>query len=59
MFQPLDILLEYWIEHVTIGLIYVMFTFPTRILYRGVVLVAFGAEYLALASGMLVQVLDI
>ena len=36
MFPPLDILLEYWIEHVTFGLFYVMFTFPARILYRGV-----------------------
>ena len=34
MFPPLDILLEYWIEHVTIGLLYVMFTFPIRIFYR-------------------------
>ena len=25
--------LEYWIEHVSFGLLYVMFTFPTRILY--------------------------
>ena len=36
MFPPLDILLEYWIEHVTFGLLYVMFTFPTRIFYRGI-----------------------
>ena len=36
MFQPLDILLEYWIEHVTFGRLNVMFTFPTRIFYRGV-----------------------
>ena len=36
MFPPLDILLEYWIEHVSFGLLYVMFTFPTRIFYRGV-----------------------
>ena len=36
MFLPLDILLEYWIEHVAFGLVYVMFTFPTRIFYRGV-----------------------
>ena len=35
-FPPLDILLEYWIEHVTFGLLYVMFTFPTRMFYRGV-----------------------
>ena len=28
--------LEYWIEHVSFGLLYVMFTFPTRIFYRGV-----------------------
>ena len=33
---PLDILLEYWIEHVTFRLLYVMFTFPTRIFYSGV-----------------------
>ena len=36
IFLPLDILLEYWIEHVSFGLLYVMFTFPTRIFYRGV-----------------------
>ena len=34
-FRLLDILLEYWIEHVTLGLLYVMFTFSTTILYRG------------------------
>ena len=35
MFLALDILIEYWIEHITpIGLLYVMFTFPTRIFYR-------------------------
>ena len=36
MFLPLGILLECWIEHVSFGLIYVMFTFPTSIFYRGV-----------------------
>ena len=36
MFSPLDILLEYRIEHFSFGLLYVMFTFPTRIFYRGV-----------------------
>ena len=36
MFSPLDILLEYWIEHVTFGLLYVIFWFPTRIPYKGV-----------------------
>ena len=36
MFLPLDILLEYWIGHVTFGLLCVMFTFPARIFYRGV-----------------------
>ena len=36
MFLPLDILLEYWIEHVSSGLLYVMFTIPTRIFYREV-----------------------
>ena len=35
-FPPLDILLEYWIEHVAFGLLYVVFTVPTRISYRGV-----------------------
>ena len=30
------ILLEFWIEHVSFGLLYVMFTFPTRMLYGGV-----------------------
>ena len=29
MFPPLDIPLEYWIEHVTFGLRYVMFGFST------------------------------
>ena len=32
----LDIFLVYWIEHVTFGLLYVMFTFPTRVFYRGI-----------------------
>ena len=36
MFLPLDILLEFLIEHVSFGLLYVMFTFPARIFYRGV-----------------------
>ena len=36
MFVPLDILLEYWIEHVPLGLLYVMFTFLTWVFYRGV-----------------------
>ena len=36
MFPPLDILLEYWIEQVTFGLLYAMSTFPTRAFYRGV-----------------------
>ena len=34
--SALDILLEYWIEHVTFRLLYVMFTFPTKLFYRGV-----------------------
>ena len=34
MFLPLGILLEYWIAHVSFGLLYVVFTFPTRIFYR-------------------------
>ena len=36
MFPPLDILLDYWIELVSFGLLYVMFTFPTKIFYSGV-----------------------
>ena len=36
MFPHLDILLEYWIEHVTLVLLCVTFTFPTRIFCRGV-----------------------
>ena len=36
MGPPLGILLEYWIEHVTFGLLYVMFTFPAGIFSRGV-----------------------
>ena len=36
MFLPLDILLEYWIEHVSFELLYAMFTFSTRIFCRGV-----------------------
>ena len=35
MFPPLYILFEYWNENVTSGLLYVMFTFPTRIFYSG------------------------
>ena len=36
MFLPLDILFEYWIEHVTLGLLYVLFRFSTWIFYRRV-----------------------
>ena len=36
MFPPLDMLFEYWIEHLTFGLLYVMFRFSIRIFYRGV-----------------------
>ena len=35
-FIPLDNILEYCVEHVTIGLLYVKFIFSTRILYRGI-----------------------
>ena len=35
MFPLLIIFLEYRIEHVILGLLNVMFTFPTRIFYRG------------------------
>ena len=33
---PLDLLIEYWTEHVTIGPLYLKFVFSTRIFYRGV-----------------------
>ena len=36
MFLSLDILFEYWIEHIIFGLLYFMFRFSTRIFYRGV-----------------------
>ena len=36
LFMPLDILFEYWIEHVTFGLLYVMFRFSNKIFYREV-----------------------
>ena len=36
MFPPLNIPFEYWIEHVTFGLLYVMFTFLTETFYMGV-----------------------
>ena len=36
MFLLLDIFFEYWIEHVKIGFLYVMFEFFTMIFYRGV-----------------------
>ena len=36
MILPLALLLKYWIEHVTIGLLYVKFIVSTRILYKGV-----------------------
>ena len=36
MFLSLDIFFEYWIEHVTFGLLYVTFRLSTRVFYRGV-----------------------
>ena len=36
MFPHLYMLLEYCIEHITLGLLYVMFTFPSRVFYGGV-----------------------
>ena len=36
MSPPLDIPFEYWIEHVTFGLLYVMFRFSAMIFYGGV-----------------------
>ena len=33
MFPPLDLLLKYWIEHVTIGPFYVKFIFAIKIFY--------------------------
>ena len=43
MFLPLDILLEYWIEHVSFGLLYVMYLFYREFqALQLIVLVAFG-----------------
>ena len=36
MFPPLDILFEYWIEHITFRLLCAMFIFSTSIFYTGV-----------------------
>ena len=55
----------YLFEHVTLGLLYIMSRFCTRIFYRGVpdlemiVLSVFGAVDLPLASYMLVYFLEI
>ena len=61
----LDIHFEYWTEHVTFGLLYVMQRFSTRI-FTGefqalqlIVLVMFGAVDQQLASCMLVHFLQI
>ena len=35
MFQPLDNLFEYWVEHVTFGFLYVIFWFSTKVFYKG------------------------
>ena len=49
MFLSLDILLEYWIEYVSFGLLYVMFTIPLGYSTGGfqalqlIVIAAFGA----------------
>ena len=63
MFQSLDILLEYYIEYVTMELRCVTYVFASMKLYRGVqavqmiVHVAFGAVDAQLASCMLFQIL--
>ena len=36
IFLPMDLILECWNKHVTIGLLYVKFVLSTRIFYRGV-----------------------
>ena len=36
VFLPLDLFLKYWIEHVTIGLLYIKFIFSIKIFYKGV-----------------------
>ena len=35
MFLSMDILFDYWIEHASFGVLYVMFRFSTRIFYGG------------------------
>ena len=55
---PLELLLEYWIEHVTFGLLYVMLTFPFKIFYRGVPGFATGCPCcLILASLIILYIL--
>ena len=50
MFLPLALLLKYWIEHVTIGFLYVNFIVSIRILYKRVP--GLATDY---ACGVLVQ----
>ena len=63
MFPSLDIPVEYWIEHITFGLLYAMFRFSTMIFYREVPGFAtdwpcgYGVADLPRASCMLVHFL--
>ena len=65
MFLPLDILLEYWIENVSFGLIDAMFTFPLGYStgeFQAMLLItiaAFGTVDQPLAPCMLVHFLEI
>ena len=36
IFHPMDFLSEYWIEHVTVGLLHIKFVFSMRVFYREV-----------------------
>ena len=51
--------LEYWIEHVIIGLRYAMLRFSTRIFYREVPNIATGVPCCVWCRSMLVNVLEI
>ena len=65
MVTPLDILFEYWIEHVTFGHVYAMFGFSIWIFYREfqalqlIVSAVIGDVDEPLASCMSVHVLEI
>ena len=55
IFLPLDLLLEYWTEYITIRRCYVTLAFSTRVFYTEFAPTVFGAMHQPLASSMLVH----